>query len=106
MSDIEEESWHEISEKLANYFQICSCQRKIKSIVDNLLAIKKKCIDAYELDTPRDFTGAEWLIIAQLDSFSNSVTHGINCEYPIINKHDEFWVWLDKIKDNKNLIDN
>ena len=35
-----------------------------------------------------------------------AITHGINCEYPIINKDDEFWQWIGEVKDNPNLEDN
>lgn len=98
--------WHEIGDKLIGYFGICGCQRKLKSIVDNLLSIKQKCLGAYIKDTPRDFTGAEWLLIALLDRSSEAICHGVNCEYPIIMENDEFWIWLDSIKDDPALEDN
>ncbi len=106
MNQKETNEWHKIGDKLTNYFGICSCQRKLKTIVDNLLSIKQKCIDAYDKETPRDFTGAEWLVIAQLDKYSTSITHGTNCEYPIINQDDDLWIWLNEIKDSPYLIDN
>lgn len=92
--------WDEIREKLTSYFGVCPCQRKIKSIIDNLVSIKEKC-----LANNFDFTGAEWLLLALMDKYSNTIMHGINCEYPIINENDEFWVWIDEVKNNPNLID-
>lgn len=94
-------SWHEIGDKLTNYFGICPCQRKLKTIVDSLLSIKDKC-----LKQDFNFTGSEWLILAIMDKHSNSVLHGVNCEYPIINESDQLWIWLEEIKDNPNLTDN
>ena len=103
---VDNKEWHKIGDKLTNYFQICGCQRKLKSIIDSLLSIRKKCNDAYELGTPRDFTGAEWLLIAMIESRSEAICHGTNCEYPIIMNDDPFWIWLDEIKDSPNLEDN
>jgi hypothetical protein len=54
--------WHKIGEKLTSYFGICSCQQKLKSIVYNLLEIKTKC-----LNQDYNFTGAEWLILVQME---------------------------------------
>jgi hypothetical protein len=93
--------WFEIRERLTSYFGICQCQRKLKSIVENLVSIKEKCVDKNY-----DFTGAEWLVIAMMDKHSNAIMHGVNCEYPIIDKDDPFWLWIDKIKDSPNLSDN
>ena len=104
MENIDE--WHKIGNKLCGYFGICSCQRKLKTIVDNLVSIYEKCNGAYEETHERDFTGAEWLVIAVLDAQSTAITHGINCEYPIINKEDEFWKWIMEIKDSPYLEDN
>lgn len=100
-SKVDAKRWNEISETLTEYFQICSCQRKIKSIVDNLAEIKDKC-------ERRDFnfTGAEWLLIAIMDARSHAVAHGINCEYPIIRSSDDFWQFIDSVKDDPNLEDN
>lgn len=103
--------WHKIGSQLTTYFGICSCQRKLKSIVDNLSSIKQKCIDAYDKGTPRDFTGAEWLLLAIMNSMPDQkgntpVMHGTNCEYPIINESHFFWKWLDEVKNNPNLEDN
>jgi aspartate oxidase len=98
-TDINE--WHKIGDKLTDYFGICRCQRKLKTIVDNLLSIREKCLNGY-----RDFTGAEWLILAIMDRNSTAIMHGTNCEYPIIMNDDPFWKWLDEIKDNPNLKDN
>ena len=96
-----DKEWHKIGDWLTSYFKICPCQRKLKTIVDNLYEIYQKL-------EKRDFnfTGAEWLLLALLDKNSNSVTHGVNCEYPILNKDDKLWVWVLKTKDNPNLEDN
>ena len=106
MNKVNDKEWHKIGDYLTTYFGICSCQRKLKSIVDNLYSIYEKCIGAYEGTHERDFTGAEWLIIALLDKSTDAVCHGINCEYPIINKDDELWKWVLETKDNPNLEDN
>jgi hypothetical protein len=102
---VDSKEWCKIGDKLTNYFGICGCQRKLKSIIDNLYSIYDKC----DYDSPNhkfEFTGAEWLLIAILDRSSNAITHGINCEYPILNKEDEFWKWILEVKDNPNLEDN
>lgn len=106
-----DKKWHEIGDALTGYFQICGCQRKLKTIVDNLVSIKQKCLDAYEKDTPRDFTGAEWLLLAIMERMPNEskmapVCHGVNCEYPILRQDHEFWKWIDSIKDDPALEDN
>lgn len=109
MTGKELEEWYKIGNKLAAYLNICSCQRKLKSIVDNLVSIYEKCIGAYEGTHTRDFTGAEWLVLALLENAEmkpHLITHGINCEYPIINQEHEFWKWLLEIKDSPYLIDN
>jgi hypothetical protein len=93
--------WSKIGEQLTSYFGICSCQRKLKTIINNLVSIKEKC-----LKRDYSFTGAEWLIIALIEKDSWAIKHGINCEYPIINEDDPFWVWIDEVKDNPNLEDN
>jgi hypothetical protein len=99
--EIDIKEWHKIGNKLTRYFNICSCQRKLKSIIDNLASIKEKC-----QNEEYNFTGAEWLVIAMMDKSSDAITHGINCEYPIINKDDPFWIWIDEVKNNPNLEDN
>lgn len=101
MKSIDE--WHKIGNKLTSYFGICSCQRKLKTIVDSLYSIYKK-LDTDELTF--EFTGTEWLIIALLDANTDAITHGTNCEYPILNRDHEFWKWIIEIKDNVNLEDN
>lgn len=73
----------------------------MKTIIDNLVSIKQKCIDRNY-----DFTGAEWLLLALMDKSNIGIIYGVNCEYPIINEDDPFWIWIDEIKNNKNLIDN
>lgn len=101
MSDINE--WHKIGNKLTAYLGICRCQRKLKSIVDDLLRLKEINQKVYDSGGDRNFTGAEWALLAMLES-RDLVTHGVNCEYPII--YGEFWEWLEEIKDNPNLEDN
>mgnify|MGYP001573488685 CR=1 FL=1 len=54
----------------------------------------------------RPFTGAEWLLIALMDKNSTAITHGINCEYPILYDDDPFWIWMLEAHDNPNLEDN
>lgn len=97
--DIKE--WHKIGNALTGYFGICNCQRKLKTIVDSLY-------DIYLKLEKRDFnfTGAEWILIAIMDRSSNAITHGVNCEYPILMKDDEFWKWLLEVRNNPNLEDN
>jgi len=95
------EEWHKIGDRLTSYFAICSCQRKLKSIIDNLYSIYIK-IENQDYN----FTGAEWLLIAFLDATTNSITHGINCEYPIIRNNDPLWKWIIEVKDSPYLEDN
>jgi len=98
---IEHEEWQRIADVITSTFKICSCQRKIKTIVDNLYEIYVK------LDERKfEFTGAEWLIIAMMDKSSNLVVHGINCEYPMLNKDEPFWKWIVEIKNSPYLKDN
>lgn len=94
------ENWKEISYKLVNYFGICNCQRKIRTIILDLHRIKTKC-----LNSDYSFSGSEWLLLAIMES-NDLVTHGINCEYPIINETDPFWVWVDEVISNPSLEDN
>ncbi len=100
---VDSEEWHKIGDKLTGYFKICGCQRKLKTIVNNLYSIYYK-LDKESPDY--NFTGTEWLIRAMLDRSSNAIMHGTNCEYPILNKEDEFWKWILEVKDNPNLEDN
>jgi hypothetical protein len=99
--EIDTKEWHKIGDKLTGYFGICSCQRKLKTIIENLVSIKEKC-----LKQDYSFTGAEWLVLAQMERYSDAVCHGINCEYPIINENDPFWIWIEEVKNNPNLEDN
>lgn len=100
--NVDDKVWHEIGDKLTKYLNICSCQRKIKSIVTVLLNIYNK-IELGHFD----FTPEEYLIVALLDA-KGYITHGINIEYPMIVSvtEDSFWLWLQEIKDNPNLVDN
>ena len=93
------EQWHKLGNKLSAYLRICNCQRKIKSITTVLLNLKNKIESKENIFTPE-----EYLIIALLDK-TNLITHGINIEYPLISDND-FWEWLESIKDDPNLIDN
>lgn len=100
------EEWHKVGDKLTSYFGICGCQRKLKSIIDNLVSIRDKCITG-----ERNFTGAEWLVLAMIDAkqkghLSDAIVHGTNCEYPIIMRDHPFWKWLDEVKDSPYLNDN
>lgn len=99
--EIEHNEWKKIQEVITGTFRICECQRKIKTIVDNLYEI---CVKLDERNFT--FTGTEWLLIAMMDKSSNLVTHGINCEYPILNKEDIFWQWIVEVKDSPYLKDN
>lgn len=99
------DEWSKIQYTLCNYFQICDCQRKLKTIIDNLVSIHDKCLGAFEGTHDRDFTGAEWLIIAILDRNSKAISHGINCEYPMVNKDDDLWKWVMEVKDSPYLED-
>ena len=95
------DEWHRIGNKLCKYLQICSCQRKLKSFVDILIKIWNK---RDYLQTGETFTAEEYLILANLDAV-NLIVHGTNCEYPIIIEN-EFWIWLNEIKDSPYLEDN
>lgn len=100
------EEWHKIGNKLCNFLGICSCQRKLKSIVDVLVRIHEKGTRTDE--TVHNYTAEEYLILALLDD-KNLITHGVNCEYPIIlhiTKEEDFWEWVLKIKDSPYLEDN
>lgn len=101
---VNDEEWHKIGDELCAIFNICNCQRKIKSIIDNLYEIYIKIDNQYEV--PLNFTGAEWLLIAILDKGSNAISHGVNIEYPILNKDNFIWEFVLRVKDNENLEDN
>jgi hypothetical protein len=96
-----DKEWNKISDELTNYFNICGCQRKLKSIIDNLYSIYSK-IQIRNFN----FTGAEWLLLALLDKNSDAILHGINCEYPIINESSYLWEMVLKYKDSPYLEDN
>ena len=101
--------WHEIGDKLTTYLVICSCQRKLKSIVSVLVRIYDKILAASSADKSVviEWTPEEYLIIALLDTVpGNLLSHGINIEYPILCKEHAFWEWIMEIKDNPNLVDN
>lgn len=97
MENIEE--WHKLGNKLSEQLGICNCQRKIKSITTVLLNIKHKS----ESNT-HGYTAEEHLICALLHRIG-IMTHGINAEYPYL-VDNEFWQWLENIKDDPNLSDN
>ena len=102
--EINHNEWYEISDKLTNYLGICGCQRKIKSIIDVLVRIYDKGQAG-----KHNWTAEEYLILAMVDS-RDLITHGINCEYPIIlhmtRDDDDFWEWINSVKDNPNLNDD
>ncbi len=100
--EIEDKEWHRIQEVIVGTFRLCECQRKIKSIVDALYSIYVNL----DKGMPYQFTGAEWLLIGMMDKSSDMVTHGINMEYPILNRDHEFWKWIIEIKDSPYLKDN
>ena len=104
--EVNNEEWHKIGDSLTQRFNICGCQRKLKTIIDNFYSIYLKLVDFQDNGVELQFTGMEWLIIAMLDKNSNAVCHGVNCEYPIINTEDDFWKWIIETKDNPNLEDN
>lgn len=93
--------WHKIGYKLCGYLKICSCQRKLKSFVTILANIYSK---KEYLRTGEEFTGEEYMILAMLDSL-NLIVHGTNCEYPIILEN-EFWDFINEVKDSPYLEDN
>jgi len=95
------EEWHKIGDRLCKYLGICPCQRKIKSFIDILANIYKK---KEYLKTGEQFTIEEYMILAVLDSL-NLVVHGTNCEYPIILEN-EFWDFINEVKDSPYLEDN
>ena len=100
MKDIDE--WHKIGDELTSMFKICGCQRKLKTIIDNLYDIYIK-LQAKEFN----FTGAEWLLLALIDKhFPSNLCHGINCEYPIILEDGILWQFILRVKDNPCLEDN
>ena len=107
------EEWEEINAKLTSFLGICGCQRKLKSIVDVLVIIYDKGQMGEHNWTPE-----EYLILAMLDK-CNLITHGVNCEYPIIidmngstpfgigqEERCDFWEWINIVKNNPNLTDN
>ena len=97
MTNIEE--WHKIGNRLTAYLGVCSCQRKLKGIVTVLNSIHSKIDDSWT-----GFTSEEYLICALLER-KNLLTHGVNCEYPILN-NEEFWEWIIEVKDSPYLEDN
>lgn len=112
--EIDTKEWHKIGDKLTAYLGICGCQRKLKSIIDVLVRIYDKGQTG-----EHNWTAEEYLILAMLDA-RKLITHGVNCEYPIISPtmtRDEvlifnnlytvdFWEWINSVKDNPNLEDN
>src|SRR6478752_669190 len=95
------EEWNKIGDKLTSILRICNCQSKLKSIVKILISIRDKCeaMEWYKL------TPEELFICAFLDR-EGILTHGTNCEYPIVAGAEAFWEWIDEIKNNSDLEDN
>lgn len=106
MSDIKE--WHKIGDTLCRYLKICSCQRKLKSIVDELWFIYQEEEKFREdRDYERKYTGSDWLLWAMIDSRTTGIVyHGVNCEYPIVYTESEFWQFIKEAVNNPNLEDN
>jgi len=104
MENIEE--WHKIGNILAFYFDTCSCQRKLKSIIDSLYIIYQKIESSEEKGVPISFTGSEYLLISIMDSKNLGINHGINIEYPILIRNTPFWKWILEVKDSPYLEDN
>lgn len=94
-------AWKHAKDCIVAFFSICTCQRKVKTIVDNMYSIYQKLEDQNF-----NFTGAEWVLIAMMDKRSNTIIHGTNCEYPILCKDDLFWKFILETKDQPWLIDN
>jgi hypothetical protein len=101
MNQEELKEWHKIGNRLTHFLGICPCQRKIKSIVDILVHIHIKCNN----QDWKALTVEELLICALLEK-RGIVTHGVNCEYPIISESEAFWDWIHEIKHSPYLIDN
>lgn len=97
---IDMDAWHQMNKYLTTTLGICDCQKRIMSIVKSLAAIKGKI-----LRRELKFSANEVLIVAFLDA-KGLLTHGTNIEYPILDESNEFWVWIDKIKNDPNLEDN
>ncbi len=95
------DEWHKIGNKLTAMFNICSCQRKLKTIIDNLYSIYVRLENK-----DFNFTGSEWLIIAMIDKHTDAICHGTNCEYPILNKDNKLWKFIIEVKDSPYLEDN
>ena len=91
--------WKKINTRLTNELGICNCQRKLKSIIDCLVEIKRK-IESGKYG----YNGHEFLICALLEQ-KGLIEHGINCEYPIL-MNDNFWQWIEETVKNPNLSDN
>ena len=92
------DSFEEVRIKLSVYLNICPCQRKLRSIVDQLYNIKR---NIYRLNP---INSEDVLLCAILDKL-NILEHGINCEYPILTNM-EFWKFIDKCYSNPNVINN
>jgi aspartate oxidase len=99
VSDVNE--WHRLGNTLSDYLGICRCQRKLMAIYRILTSIKDKCIS----NNWEELTYDELLICALLEQ-KNIITHGTNCEYPIVNSAHPIWKFLEDEKDNENLVNN
>lgn len=94
--------WNRLNRKLCSLLQICPCQRKLKSIVMILLSIYNKLI-VMKWD---ELTPEELLICNLLDVNTEWITHGVNCEYPILKRGGELWDFVLSAQYNPALIDN
>ena len=100
IKDVDE--WHKIGNKLTKELHICGCQRKLKSIIEVLNNIRDKHENGND-----SYTGEEYLILALIDANTNKIiTHGTNCEWPILTDLDGFWKWIREVRDSPYLEDN
>lgn len=67
--EIDNRKWHEIGDKLTQYLRICSCQRKLKSIIGVLVKIHEKG----QLDEP-NWTPEEFFDFGNVGFFEFSYT--------------------------------
>lgn len=107
------DEWHKIGNELCNFLGWCTCQRKLKSIVDSFYNIYIKHVETSveNKEIGISLSGSDYIIIAMLDrghvnDKTSPITHGTNIEYPIINKEHIFWKMILKLKDNPYLQDN
>lgn len=96
---VDNKEWHLIGDRITRRLHICTCQRKLKSFVDELLAVK-----AIVQDWSLPVLSHQYMLIAWLGSL-DLIEHGSNIEHAWL-ADEEFWEWLETIKDSPNLEDN